>query len=214
MYRVTVLVCGALLLATSMRPQQASPPRLLAECPRETRACVRMLLHATDLPSIRKSQTSEDSIGYSVLRLAVPARQGGEAVRQLDVTVRAFTGGMQCSVFGQATVAVIGFSEANEPILLTTGGPLVVENRALTVGCEDCLRVAGTTTKYRSPSWDLMLTGHRSTAFAFLDSGEPVLRTQDGCVVMTGRFRFLLNASCVAQLSSSLKPDVETGACT
>ena len=192
-----------------------TPARILNACPDSVSACVPMLLDAPTLDSVRVAESPPvDSIGSSDMTLRVPGRLAGGAPSTHELVVRVFRDGMECSAFGQGNVAVVGFSERYEPVILTDRGPLMVEGTAITAGCRDCLKARGDTTSYATPAWDLFLTGNNPSQFFFLTSGDPVLRAGDKCVTLRGMFRSMSMGECDAQIARDREAEVRSLGCT
>lgn len=207
----------AILLAfmvLSCRPSRSDPQTILSDCPEAVPGCAVMLLEAPSLANILQAESPMDSTGHSELTLAVDGHFESELLGRHVLRFRAFRDGIACSAFGQGNAAVVGYGTTGEPILLTTAGAFTVARGVLIAGCPDCLKVRGSTAAFSTPSWDLTLTGHKPEQFAFLKTGEPVLKNDSGCTVIVGRFVHLSASECAARLDPDREPEVRTGGCT
>ena len=211
--RIPVAIVLALLVA-GCRPSQSATPTILFECPDTVPACVKMLLDAPSLAAILRAESAMDSIGHSMLTLTVEGTFESGQVERHTLLFRAFRDGIACSAFGQGNAAGVGFGSAGEPVLLTTAGAFTVARGRITAGCPDCLKARGLPAAFPTPSWDLTLTGHRPEQFAFLTTGEPVLKSRSGCTILVGRFTHLSERECAARIARDREPEVRHGGCT
>ena len=210
-YSVAALLAFMML---SCRPSRPTAAAILSDCPDAVPGCIEMLLDAPSLAAILRAESPMDSIGHSELTLAVDGHFESAEVGSHILRFRAFRDGIACSAFGQGNAAVVGYGAAGEPILLTTAGAFTVAHSGLTAGCKDCLKVRGSAAAFPTPSWDLVLTGHKPEQFAFLKTGEPVLKNDSGCIVLAGRFAHVSASECGARLDPDREPEVRNGACT
>lgn len=189
--RTIVTLAGFLVSAPACSAQQ-SLPVVLTSCPDDTPACVAMSL---DVPSdsmldAQRNPRSEDAGGYSTFQLTLSGNLEKHPQDSITIIIRGYTAGLVCSVFGQARAAVVGYTPAREPILLTTMGRLVVRDSRLEVGCPTCGRLLArssgdTVVVVRTPGWDLSLAGHGHLDFSYGDDGTLyLLATEHGCVAL------------------------------
>ncbi|GAB4375737.1 MAG: hypothetical protein Kow0062_15140 [Acidobacteriota bacterium] len=177
--------------------------RLLDNCGGRT-ACIEMLPNygsrGSDGVLFRRMDTGG---GYAEFELNVEASSpGGHPAPQMLV-LRGWVDGLECCDFGQATVAVLGFSGAGNPILLTDEGPLEVHGGAIEVGCATCARLLDRKTMDvvsvgRTPSWDLRLV-----------SGDEDYLTYDA----EGRLYFFKGGRCLRLAPDELFEQVDRERC-
>jgi hypothetical protein len=176
---------------------------ILTHCPDAIPACVRMTLSDTS----RDEPPPSDSTGYASVRLPVRGRLGDAAAIDTALVLRSFTDGIACSSLGQATVAVVGFSDAGEPIVLTSQGPFTLVASTLRVGCEDCallLAAASTDTiaTLRTPAWDFTEVGRQLADLSYDDTGSLFMRSDTACVALHRNARFaVVSADACAPMS-------------
>jgi hypothetical protein len=132
--------------------------------------------------------------------MTVKGRLPGESrLRPLVLILRASPESEgECSRFGDAVAAVLGFATSGNPILLTDAGEVEISEEALIVGCRDCLRLLDPVTKtavYKAttPSWDLWSIGYKQEEFRYNDRGEVYLARGDRCLKISGKERFKLS---------------------
>ena len=168
----------------------APPLRLLNDCPDTQYTCVEMLLNLGDrlygkFDPYRDFQQGEmDKTGYSEFIIPVEGRLNGTDAGFYRLFFRAYTDGINCTDFGQGNVASLGFSVAENPVLLTDAGPLELVDSSLDVGCSECGRLISKDTgeavrEFTTPSWDLSLvglTGRMENHFVFDDEARIFLR--------------------------------------
>jgi hypothetical protein len=192
-----VSLLALVFLALWLSPLQRGVEReVLAACRGDLPACVSMTLDASPLQEILASRAPEDSAGWTSFHLKVRGRLNDGSSEVTPLVVRGYTAGMECSVFGQAKAAVIGFSNKQEPIILTTSGPFVVEDRTFEVGCPGCA-VLLTRERYdtvavlTTPAWDAALLGYSWAALrTYDDAGNLYLDTGGACIQIRPRQRF------------------------
>src|SRR5262245_30406969 len=109
---------------------------LIDEC-EGTKACIPMLLNYGESGESILISTRPVDEGYTEFKLKVRGSLAGAEVADHLVLVRGYTDGMACCDFGQATAAVLGFTERAKPIVLTSRGPLNLADDSLSVGCPD-----------------------------------------------------------------------------
>jgi hypothetical protein len=147
------------LLAALMVPiyaYSATPETIMAVQKCESTPC---LLMEIDYPESSVPKGQAVGSGYSVYSLPVNGRLGDEARIIYALSVKSYTDGIECSHVGQASVAVQGMKNGH-PLLKTDRGAFEVTDKALSVGCQDCLRLINKKTganqgSFITPSWDL-----------------------------------------------------------
>ena len=189
-----VLGLGAacvLMLLGCRRDQSVEP---LRTCPPAAAAtCILMTLSADPLDSLLEKREPQDSAGYTVFHLRVRGRLASAPSAVIRLTIRGYTDGQDCSAFGQANVAVTGFSPDGYPIILTSAGPVVVEEPSLLVGCPGCgvLLTRGqydTVATLTSPAWDAALLRYPWDAVrSYDDSGNLYVDTGEACIALGPR---------------------------
>ena len=128
--------------------------------------------------------------------LAIEGRLNGADVQPHSVMFRSFTGGLECTAFGQGEVAVVGYSPDEHPLVLTDAGELeIVSAPKLEVGCKDCLRLIDKKTErviasHDTPSWDPWLDRYGRLAYHYNASGEVFFRDGVTCLQVSPKMRF------------------------
>ena len=177
-----LLVAGlALPFATAAQVVDA-----FEECPAELLGCIVMTLDAPDLQSILVEEVPTGREQVSQFTVAVEGSFSGDASGSVSLAVEAFVDGMQCSAFGQAEVAVVGFAEGRHPILATSRGALTLAGDALRVGCPECasrMNAEGARLPAATvPGWDLALVGIRESNVPFDDDGSLYVSQSGRCL--------------------------------
>jgi hypothetical protein len=166
--------------------RSVTPLVTVAKCPDEYSDCITMALDADSLPAIQVGEAVPSDSGYSSFVVNVTGSlDGGPAAQAM--TVVGYTDGIACSAFGQASVAVVGFTADRQPIVLTSAGPLSLESKGLIVGCPACAQLLsrsgspGPATAV-TPSWDVYLRGaggrisYADDGSLFVEQGARCLR--------------------------------------
>lgn len=178
--------------------------QLFSECPSGVPGCVQMTLDTSVLDSILLSREEEEGDGWSVFRLSVPGRLNGSGEAEILLNLPAFTGGMECSAFGQASVAVTGFTSLREPLLLTSEGDFIPTDGRLIIGCPECAELISPDSEERIPAgvlpgWDLRLVGSSLEGVGYRDDGTLLVSQRDRCLAipLVGPIAEVESASCV-----------------
>lgn len=150
--------------------------------------------------------TGPEGGDFTEFALQVRGKLGGASARDLVVHFRGYTGGIECTDFGQGLVAVAGFS-GESPVLFTNQGRLEVVDRSLAVGCGDCIRLLDRKTKrvvstHPSPSWDLTLSGHSPTRISYDDDRSVYIQEGSRCVQLKPGEPFVLVADARCRTST------------
>lgn len=178
--------------------------------------CVRMTLDA-DSSLVRVRQAQDDS-GFTLFSVRVIGALAGAPVTSHELLVRGYTDGIECSTFGQATVAVLGSAANGRPQILTSAGPLTLDTAGVRVGCPQCAHVRAQQSDslvamYRTPAWDLRRVGLAADSLALTETAELVVRQGSRWINISspGSFR-VVAAPGTGTLRYRLT--LEAGACT
>ena len=160
---------------------------VLSECPAHYPACVEMTIDSRDLAAILDTVKPVERDGYSSFRVRVSGRLGNGLSGNTLLSLTAYTGGLECSAFGQASVAVVSFTARREPTFLTSGGEFTLDSESLSVGCRDCAQLVSQrgTDSYPAatvPAWDLRLIGARLGDIGYGDDGEIFISQKGRCL--------------------------------
>jgi len=203
---VAALACLSCVSTDAARQtaSRAADIEILSYCPGAIPTCVRMTLSDTSRAPFAEPPAG-DSTGYARIRLPVRGRLGAAPAIDTALVLRSYTDGMACSSLGAATVAVVGFSNLGEPIILTTQGEFTLVSSTLRVGCEDCAFVLAaesldTIAELRTPAWDLTEVGRRLHDLSFDDRGALFVRGDSACVALSPSARFAVapEGACAA----------------
>jgi hypothetical protein len=162
----------------------------LIACPDDDKTCVEMAIDTRDLQAVVLDTDSHDHAGYSVFRVRVRARSNDGPPEEVVLRVMGYAGGIECSAFGQAVVAVRGFSPEGEPILLgSDGSVLAIDTASLQVGCHDCALLVSRDGDESGPAatvpaWDLTLVDAHLEGVAYRDDGTIYIRQGERCVAI------------------------------
>lgn len=189
----------ALLLLCCFRAVAADvPPSIvLVGCDKGS-SCVSMLLDVPDnsaqaviiSPKDQDVEAAQGPNGYTSFHIRFEGRVNGK-IGTIDAIFTGYTDGIHCTAFGQGTVGFLGYSDSGNPIIKSSVGPIEVTDSRIHIGCEHCLLVNDTKTgnalaSFKSPGYDLALTGHRDEDFSFdlpggynVKTGPTCLRVQD-----------------------------------
>jgi hypothetical protein len=172
-----------------------------------------MTISAEHLEWVLERKSPQDANGYTEFWVRARGSLAGGPDKVHVLLIRGYTGGIECTSFGQSNVAVVGLSPSGESTLLSESGEFVIAPDAHTVGCPDCIAPSNGRSYRRSPSWDLSLTGHRPEQLFQTHEGLVALQMQSGCIVLSDLFAFLPASECAAK-RSPIPLEVQTGACT
>ena len=159
----------------------AEPLRAIEDCRGVEAACVTMTVTIPEADEERVETASSphpDRPGWT--RFVVPVRGRMEAgpVERRQLAIAGYTDGIECSSFGQSTVAVLGFDRGGKAILATSLGALVIEDPWLVVGCPGCAKLVDPEgrelARFTTPAWTWRSPtgGERGIA---VDAGRAVL---------------------------------------
>lgn len=216
--RIAVLAIFALYCAGTSA-SDITPPIKLLDCEKAS-ACVSMLLDVAPdaeqsvIVSPRDADAAESPDGNTDFHVRFEGRLKGKT-QTIEATFTGYTEGIHCTSFGQGTVGFLGYSDSGNPIINSSAGPIEVTDARVKVGCDHCMVVHDAKTgkaiaAYRSPGYDLLLTGHKSEDFSYdlpggynIKSGNVCLRVPD-----TGPVKSVYPERCAAprkELSIELK---------
>lgn len=209
------LLVSILIILVSLPDSFSSDIILKNKCDQEI--CVEMTLNWGDKKPLFK-KTDGKSISYSIYHFLVKGKLDGKQEQNHKVQFEAFIDGIDCSDFGQGSVAVLGLNKLN-PILETSMGQLEVTDGSLSVGCKDCIKLVDTKSKkeikkYNSPSWDLSQTD--SAVKFFTNDEELFISKRKKCINITprGLFKKSDKKYCNPEKKlNTLKLFLEDGAC-
>lgn len=195
---------GILLLVLGCTPPVPRTAEILTACPADVPGCVVMSLDAPHLDSILLRRAPAPGIQRASFTMGVPVRTESGARGSAELSLVSFVDGQDCDAFGQAEAAVVGFTASQEPVLLTSAGPLIVEGGTLVAGCPTCARLATRTGEPAGaaavlPDWDLSLVRIAWGTVSYRDDGQ-LLVPQDGrCVAIprAGRVAAVSIDECV-----------------
>lgn len=178
---------GLLAVGLVMPPAaQGQSVDVFEECPADVRDCIVMTLDAPDLQSILVEEVPTGRVQVSQFTVAVEGALQGGPSGSILLDVEAFVNGMECSAFGQAEVAVLGFAADERPIIATSMGPLTLTSDALRVGCPDCASLmdaeGARSPAATVPGWDLTLVGIREWDLPFDPAGSLFVSQSDRCL--------------------------------
>lgn len=190
---------GGLLSGCEQRPipkqdSVAAPLKLLNDCPDTLDTCVEMLLNLGDRlygkidPYRDFAQGEMDEMGYLEFIIPVKGRLNGADAVTHRLSFRSYTDGINCGDFGQSYVASLGFSNAGNPVLLSSAGLLELVDSSFEVGCSECGGLFSKSTGERvldftTPSWDMTLVGLTASMenhFFFDDDARVFLNHNSG----------------------------------
>ena len=210
-YEIDPTFGAALRRAQSFAAEIAQGVELFTRCPSDVPACVTMTLHDES----RTVVPEPDSTGVSSIPLRVRGRFAGQSPTDTVLVLQSYTVGMDCSSLGQATVAIVGFTDNGAAIVLTHAGPFTVDSSSLVFGCEECGRLwsqSDSTQRpsLRMPAWDYREVGLSETDLSYADDGTIFVRTPVACVGMSpsGGFEVVSNTSCSPPMAfdSTVRP--------
>jgi hypothetical protein len=195
---------GLFLICVGCAEPFPAATELLTACPHDVPGCIVMTLDAPDLASILLKRVPAPGIQQALFSLQLPMRTEDGMRGTTELSVRAFVDGMDCDAFGQANAAVVGFTDSAEPIVLTSTGPLVVEEGALRVGCAECAYLVTSTGEPAAPAatlpaWDLTLARVRWGSVSYRDNGHLLVPQEGRCVEVprTGAVVGIRKEECV-----------------
>jgi hypothetical protein len=145
---------------------------------------------------------------FTQYELSLRGRLEGGPETQHVVLLKAYTDGISCSAFGQASIPVVGFSHEGHPFALTSEGEFeITESGSLELGCRECLRLLDPDTlesvsSFTTPAWDLRAPGYRRDAFHFNEAGEVFLKTSGRCLQVHDNRGFVLRALDACRMPS------------
>lgn len=166
------------------------------QCPKKIKTCLNMDLNFGSKDSnavLLISSTDEDYNSQSLLYVRGSLK--GADQKSYKVLFKSFAGAIAATDFGQGTVAVLGYSNKKEPILLTDKGELTVKDGSLRVGCKSCIRLIDKKTKkpkveFDSPTWDLTKLGIKGSSFNYDSKANLYLRHNGECLWLKQNDRF------------------------
>jgi hypothetical protein len=213
-------LAGLLVLVVGCTGSVPHSAEILTTCPEEVPGCVLMTLDAPTLARILLRRAPAPGIQHASFTLRVPVRTESGPRGSAELSLVSFVDGIDCDAFGQAIAAVVGFTEAQEPILLTSAGPLIVEDSTLVAGCPGCATLVARTGESAGPaaplpSWDLSLVRVVWGSVSYQDDGQLLVRQGDRCVEIprAGRVAAVSTDQCVAPESVSA-PSAAPGVAT
>ena len=191
----------------------ADVTRVLDRCPGEAHECVRMTVSTDRLRKILVDRSPASADGFTDFTIAVRGSLDGGTVRSQKVIVRGFTDGIECTAFGQSTAAVVGISEDSRAAILTSRGKLLLEPKALLIGCPQCVPPGPDGAARVSPAWDRRLTQNASAELFETHQGQIAITSGDGCIVMGNDFVWHPASDCAAMRTGQTL-QVKSGACS
>lgn len=167
--------------------ESLGPLQLLSECPPERADCVVMIVGSSEEAIAVAQRSAESASGHTSFTLSVSGRLGDSNPQQHLLVVTGYTAGMQCSLFGQASAAVVGFSDTGAPTVLTSSGALTLTSDILRIGCADCAELrsqanAPVRSMATFPSWDPSLVQVSWDQIDFDDDGSLFVLQDSRCI--------------------------------
>ena len=223
----TIFTLGFFAFACSRAVASDVTPSIeLLDCAKDS-ACVSMLLDVSDdftrsviiSPQTEDFDEVQDSEGNTTFHVRFEGRLKGKT-GTIDATFKGYTDGIHCTAFGQGTVGLLGYSDSGNPIINSSAGPIEVIDTKIDVGCDHCLMVQDAKTgkavaTFRSPGYDLLLTGYRAEDFFFDSPGGYNVKTGTSCLRVQdkGPVLSVYPERCAAQ-TKKLKIELKGEACS
>ncbi len=211
-YAIAITLFGILGVCKSTIASQGNII-LANECNQS--ACLEMNFDISLSSDISSILVNEDitTRGYATYTLKLKGSLNNSEEDIHEIIFESYKGGMNCSEFGVANVAVKGYSLAGNPILMTSKGALELTDTNVQIGCKDCLGIikenSDVVESFDTPHFDLRRVKLDPFSFALSSEGSLFIRKDsEECILFNSKGNFTLadNSRCEIVNEATILP--------